>query len=75
MFAIAYTKPGTTLTFWLNKFSWGGLIWSLVRSKDDNSTQRWSQPPLRFTSQDAAQVFIANELANNPDARIVAVED
>ncbi|MFI5222820.1 MAG: hypothetical protein ACHQX3_01025 [Nitrospirales bacterium] len=76
MFAICYTRPGTTLTFWLNRFSWGGYIWSLVRSTEqDHSDQRWNQPPLRFSERVEAEQFIQSELAGNPEARVVMVED
>lgn len=78
MFAIAYTRPGTTLTFWLNKFSWGGFIWSLVRSRDvpghQREEQEWNQPALRFPTEANAQAFIDTTLGGNPLARIVRVE-
>jgi hypothetical protein len=76
-FAIAYTKPGTTLTFWLNRHWSGWVIWSLVRTqeKDRCSDQRWTQPALRFGSEAEAQAFIAKELANNKDARVMQVDD
>lgn len=75
MFAICYTKPGTTLTFWLNRFSWGGLIWSLVRSTSERNDQHYSQPPLRFATEAAARAFIDTQLGGNPDARVAQVED
>lgn len=76
-YAISYTKPGTTLAFWLNQRRTGGHVWSLVRSstvgpRDD---QYWNQPPLRFDSRGAALQFIERELGSNPDARAVQVED
>lgn len=76
MYAICYTKPGTTLTFWLNRFSWGGFIWSLVRtSPADRDEQRWNQPPLRFESERDGQQFIVEHLGGNPDARVVLIEN
>jgi hypothetical protein len=76
VFAICFTRPGTTLTFWLNRYTWGGFIWSLVRSsfrmQDD---QWWNQPPLRFSTREEAEQFIQSELAGNPEARISMVED
>ncbi|MFI5223938.1 MAG: hypothetical protein ACHQX3_06815 [Nitrospirales bacterium] len=76
MFAICFTRPDSTLTFWLNRFSWGGYIWSLVRSTEqDHSDQRWNQPPLRFSTREEAQAFIVAELAGNLEARVVMVED
>lgn len=76
-YAIAFTKEGTTLTFWLNRFSWGGFIWSLVRtsSTDTSSDQRWNQPALRFATAEEGQAFIASELAGNPAARVSQVSD
>lgn len=76
MFAIAYTNPGTTSTLWLNKFSWGGHIWSPVRSTDTkNDSQRWNQPPLRFATEASARAFIDTVLGSNPDAFIAPVKD
>lgn len=74
-YALAYTKPGTTLTFWLNHFWTGGHIWSPVRSVEDFSDQRWYQPPLRFNTAQDASDFIAAELGDNPDVRLVLVTD
>lgn len=42
---------------------------------NDNSAQRWNQPPLRFNTESEASAFIASELAGNPLARIARVED
>lgn len=76
MFAICFTRVGTTLTFWLNKYSWGGYIWSLVRSSSlRHDDQRWNQPSLRFSTREEAQAFIVAELAGNPEARVMQVED
>lgn len=72
-FAIAYTKPGTMLTFWLNRFHAGGFIWSLVRTPHVDTVSY--QPALRFASLPEAQAFIVSELGSNPDARVVRVED
>jgi len=76
MFALAHSKPGTTLTFWLNRFSWGGFIWSLVRTRaNDATSQGWNQPALQFDSEEAAQAFINSELAGNPEVRVMPVGD
>ena len=76
MLAISYLKPGTTLTFWLNRFHTGGFIWSLVRtSTAENGEQRWNQPPLRFASAEEGEAFVREHLGGNPDARVVEVND
>mgnify|MGYP006264426509 CR=1 FL=1 len=82
MFAICYTRPGTTLTMWLNRFYCGGFIWSLVRTPQDwkspiscHDGQYWNQPPLRFSTGEEAEKFIAVELAGNPEARVMEVTD
>jgi len=75
-FAICYTKPGTYLTFWLNRFHAGGFIWSLVRTRRaDAGEQSWNQPALRFASETSGQAFIVSELAGNVLARVARVED
>lgn len=78
-YAIAYTKVGTTLTFWLNRFSWGGFVWSLVRSRNVEGhlrgDQEWNQPALRFASQADAETFIAEQLAQDQQYRAVLVND
>ena len=82
MFAICYTRPDTTLTFWLNRFHHGGFIWSLVRTPRTwmhvgslNDHQYWNQPPLRFPTREAAAAFVLSELSGNSLARIVEVTD
>lgn len=78
-YAICYTKPDTTLTFWLNQYRWGGYIWSLVRSTEQSKytgdDQYWNQPALRFASLEEAGAFLAQHLGGNPSARVVPVED
>ncbi|MFI5224837.1 MAG: hypothetical protein ACHQX3_11465 [Nitrospirales bacterium] len=80
MYAICFTKEGTTLTFWLNRYSWGGFIWSLVRSsalveRQKEDGQYWNQPPLRFDTVKEGQEFIQSQLAGNPEARVAQVVD
>ena len=79
LYAICYTKPGTTVVFWLNRFHSGGFIWSPVRSRHIEGhlreEQEWNQPSLRFSTRAEAQHFIVQELASNPLARVVPVEE
>jgi hypothetical protein len=82
VFAICFTRPGTTLTMWLNKFHAGGFIWSLVRTPRDwqhpmaeHDGQYWNQPPLRFSTVAEAQEFIQVQLSGNPQARVERVAD
>lgn len=75
-YAICFTNPGTTLTFWLNHFYAGGFIWSLVRSRTSvREDQEWNQPALRFNTETEAKTFIATELAGNRLARVAEVTD